>query len=287
MKLDPQFDDLSSAQTFIKHIEELINVSEPTPHAEILTRLLNQLEPLDFEVLAFPEIEKMKKQLQNLKADSAQAKEIIKQLDKLKLTLKHYLILSIEHVLKMAEENRWGLCKNHDFIYLYNDTFWANIDKDEFQKFLGEASEKMGVARFTARYYQFRDQLFKQFLATAYLPTPAPPENLVLINLRNGTFEVTPEGTKLRPFDREDFLTYQLPFDYNPDAKAPIFQRFLDEVLPDKQRQMILAEYLGFVFIKNGNNALKEEKSLILFGTGANGKSVFYEVVRALLGSDP
>ena len=43
---------------------------------------------------------------------------------------------------------------------------------------------------------------------------------------------------------------------------------------------------MGFVFIKHGSNALKEEKALILYGTGANGKSVFFEIVNALLGPD-
>jgi len=56
--------------------------------------------------------------------------------------------------------------------------------------------------------------------------------------------------------------------------------------LPDKERQKVLAEYLGFVFIKHGSNRLKEEKALILYGNGANGKSVFFEVVSALLGTE-
>jgi putative DNA primase/helicase len=77
-----------------------------------------------------------------------------------------------------------------------------------------------------------------------------------------------------------------LPFEYNPKAKAPIFEAYLNRVLPDPERQRVLAEYLGYVFIKHGSNSLKEEKSLILYGTGANGKSVFFEVVNALLGSD-
>ena len=41
---------------------------------------------------------------------------------------------------------------------------------------------------------------------------------------------------------------------------------------------------MGYVFIKHGSNALKEEKALVLYGTGANGKSVFFEIVNALLG---
>lgn len=255
-----------------------------TPHAEILKQLIDQFEPLDFEVLAFPQAEKLREQLEKEATGSEQAKEIQKQLDRLKLNIKHFLILSIENVLKLAEKNRWGLCKNHDFIYLYNGTYWAEIDKETFQKFLGEAAEQMGVAKFSARYYQFREQLFKQFLATAYLPTPESNKDTVLINLQNGTFEISPQGTKIRPFDRSDFITYQLPFEYNPQAKAPLFETYLKRVLPDQERQKVLAEYLGYVFIKHGSNALKEEKALVLYGTGANGKSVFFEIVNALLG---
>jgi putative DNA primase/helicase len=241
--------------------EQLLKNSEFTPHSEILDKLINQFEPLDFETMANPH-----------------------NTENFKLNVKHYLVLSIENTLLFSEKNRWGLCKNHDFIYLYNGTFWNEIDKETFQKFLGEASEKMGVAKFSARYYQFREQLFKQFLSTAYLPTPENNKDAVLINLQNGTFEISPQGTKLKPFDRSDFITYQLPFDYNPNAKAPLFEAYLNRVLPDIERQKVLAEYLGYVFIKHGSNTLKEEKALVLYGTGANGKSVFFEIVNSLLG---
>ncbi len=264
MKLKPVFDDLNNPATILNHIEQLKTKSEAaTPHAEILQQLIDQFEALDFEALANPH-----------------------NSENFKLNTKHFLILSVENTLQIAEKNRWGLCKNHDFIYLFNGTFWSEIDKETFQKFLGEAAEQMGVGKFSAKFYQFREQLFKQFLATAYLPTPESNKDTVLINLQNGTFEISPQGTKLKPFDRSDFITYQLPFEYNPQATAPIFEAYLNRVLPDKERQRILAEYLGFVFIKHGSNVLKEEKALILYGTGANGKSVFFEVVNALLGSN-
>lgn len=301
IKINPQFDDLQpiTAKDITDHVQ-VITKTKATPHAEILHQLIEQFEPLDFEVLAFPQAEKLRKKLaeldkamknpdgsfkDNIENEREQWKEIQKQLGKLKLNLKHFLVLSIENTLQFAEKNRWGLCKNQDFIYLYNGTFWADIDKETFQKFLGEAAEKMGVAKFSARFYQFREQLFKQFLATAYLPTPEPDKNTVLINLQNGTFEISPQGTKLRPFDRSDFITYQLPFEYNPQAKAPLFEAYLNKVLPDPERQKVLAEYLGYVFIKHGGR-LKLEAALVLYGTGANGKSVFFEIVNALLGAD-
>ena len=261
--LNPVFDDLNEPDTIINHVEKLVKKTDAPDHTEILNNLLQQFVELDFEALANPH-----------------------NVDDFKLNGKHFLVLSIENVLKVAEKNRWGICKNHDFIYLYNGTFWSEIDKETFQKFLGEAAEKMGIAKFSARYYQFREQLFKQFLAAAYLPTPPSNKDKVLINLKNGTFEISPQGTKLRPFDRSDFITYQLPFEYNPQAKAPLFEAYLNKVLPDKERQNVLAEYLGYVFIKHGSKTLKEEKALILYGPGANGKSVFFEIVTAMFGRE-
>lgn len=251
-----------TAEDMQAEVEQLYSESmEATPHAEILSELLKQFEPLDFLALANPF-----------------------NFENFKLKLKHYLVLSIENVLELTEFNRWGLCKNHDFIYLYNGTFWGEVNKETLQKFLGEAAEQMSVPKFDARHYQFRLQLYSQFLATAYLPTPESDKNKVLINLLNGTFEISTQGTALKPFDRSDFITYQLPFEFNPQATAPIFQAYLNKVLPDIERQRVLAEYLGYVFIKHGSNSLKEEKALVLYGTGANGKSVFFEIVNALLG---
>lgn len=287
MKVNPVFDDLKDPATLLNHVEQLKGESgTATPHAEILQKLIEQFEPLDFEVLAYPQAEKLREQQGKEVPGSEPAKDLAKQFDRLKLNQKHYLVLSIENVLQIADTNHWGLCKNHDFIYLYNGTFWDEIDKETFQKFLGESAEQMGIAKFSARFYQFREQLFRQFLATAYLPTPESNKDTVLINLENGTFEISPQGTKLKPFDRSDFITYQLPFKYDPQATAPQFEAYLNKVLPDLECQMVLAEYLGFVFIKHGSNTLKEEKALILYGTGANGKSVFFEVVNALLGTD-
>jgi len=298
--LNPKFEPLTIPQTFIDHRNDLLVSDEQIKHTSILTLLIEQLEPLDFHTLAYPQLGSLIKQSDELKRklinsdgsfnndetlanEREQWKAIQKEINSFKLNTRHYLILSIENLKKVAEENKWGVCKNHNFIYLFNGAYWSEIDREAFQEFLGQASEKMGIAKFLARYFQFKEQLFKQFIGTGYLTTPEPSKDAVLINLKNGTFEITPKGNKLKPFQRTDFITYQLPFEYDPNVVAPLFQSYLDQVLPDKERQMILAEYLGYVFIQPGT--LKLEKVLLLYGTGANGKSVFFEVVTALLGS--
>ena len=52
--------------------------------------------------------------------------------------------------------------------------------------------------------------------------------------------------------------------------------------MPDESKQYVLAEYIGYVFARH----LKLEKALILYGTGSNGKSVVFDVINALLGSE-
>lgn len=266
--------------------EDLAATDEPVHHEAILIRLIEQIEPVNFQAQAYPEAAKLFKELSKLDPNSPGAIMIKAQIDHdYRVSRVQILVLSIENLLAIAQRNAWDICKNHDFIYLYNGAFWNNIDPEAFKKFLGEAAEKMGIDRFSARYYTFRDQLYRQFLSAAYLPSPAPQRDVVLINLRNGTFEVTPDKTILRPFNASDFITYQLPFNYDPSAEAPLFHKYLDRVLPEKERQMVLAEFMGYVFMKHGGRTLKEEKALVLFGPGANGKSVFHEIVTALLGS--
>jgi putative DNA primase/helicase len=203
--------------------------------------------------------------------------------DKDKLQKKHYLVACIEVLLNTVNDNGFSLCRKSEFIYLFNSEYWENVSDEVFKDFLGDVALKMGVDKFDAKHHLFKDELYKQFIADAGLKEIKPTNGTTLINLKNGTFEITPKKQFLRAFKKSDFLTYQLPFAYDREATAPQFKKFLDEVLPEPELQNILAEYLGYIFVKN--SVLKLEKVLLLFGTGANGKSVLFEVLMALLGS--
>ena len=200
------------------------------------------------------------------------------------LNQKHYLVITIEKLLKTAAENEWGLCLDHETVYLYIGTHWEVVDKTDFQYFLGATALKMGVPVFDAKFHRFKNELWKQFIATANLPIPDVDEYVNLINLNNGTLELSTDGRRFREHRREDFLKYKLPFDYDEQATCPKFQAFLNEVLPDNALQNILAEYIGYVFINP--KTLKLEKVLLLYGSGANGKSVIFDIIQALLGRE-
>ena len=76
----------------------------------------------------------------------------------------------------------------------------------------------------------------------------------------------------------------KLEYDYNPEATTFMWYQFLNEVLPDKTRQMVLQMFLGAVFIDR--SLAKIESMLILLGSGSNGKSVVFETVMGVLGRD-
>ncbi|KAA9349573.1 DNA primase family protein [Larkinella humicola] len=237
------------------------------PHQQLMINLLEQVEKVDFRAFAF-----------------SSGNENTSQDEDSKLRKEHYLVTIVEELLDLAQKNKWGLCQRNTLIYLYNGAFWKAIEKEDLKAFLQKVAEKMGADKFKARYYEFADQLFKQFEVSAHLPSPVADRNTVKINLINGTFEINTISQQLRPPASTDFLTHQLSFAYNPTATAPQFQKFLDRVVPDIECQKLLAEYLGYVFISPSK--LKLEKTLLLYGSGANGKSVFFEIVTALLGQE-
>lgn len=231
----------------------------PTKPHDVLSCILEHIQPIDFQEKA--ELE-----------------------EKEKIERRQYLIVCIEEVLKVAQDNKFGLCKRNNFLMAFNGAFWEALEKDDLEFFLGKAAEIMGVNKNLARHYKFREELFKQFLSSAKLPKNQEDSNRVKINLMNGTFEINGGHQQLMTVDRRDFLTYQLPFSFDQQAKAPIFEKYLDRVLPDIELQMVVAEYIGYLFVKT--QTLKLEKVLMLFGGGANGKSVLFEIVNALLGKE-
>lgn len=250
---------------------------------EIFNELIKGVVKIDFKTLAFngtfsDNTEDSKKSAKSEKG--AQQKD----LSGFKVTKNHYIIICVEEIINLAKSKCWGLCKKNGNIYLYNGAYWTEIERERFQFFLGEVALKMGVEKFKGKIHTFKTDLYKQFMSDAFITTSPSGKDEVLINLLNGTFEIKSNSRVLREFDQKDFLTHQLPFEYNSLATAPLFKKYLDEVLPDKEKQKVLAEYMGYIFIKPSH--LKLEKVLLLYGTGANGKSVFFEIINALLGRE-
>lgn len=224
------------------------------PHKVVLSHLLQQVREINFrEYLALPEDEDVKQ--------------------------KHIVVGVIKHLLETAKEKSWSLCKAFDYTYVFNGAYWQQLEKEDLKQFLGNYATQIGCPEYDARHYEFKDKLLKQFLADAHLPQPEPDPGKILINLLNGTLVLKATGWQLQPFNASDFLTYQLSFHYDDKAVCPLFDQYLLRVLPDESSRQLLQEFSGYIFSKQNL-----EKMLLLTGSGANGKSVFFNILTALLG---
>lgn len=80
---------------------------------------------------------------------------------------------------------------------------------------------------------------------------------------------------------REDYLTMQLGATYDPEAACPRWLQFLNEVFQGN------AELIAYIQRAVGyclTGDTREQKIFLCHGPGANGKSVFLEILTALLG---
>ncbi len=192
---------------------------------------------------------------------------------------KHIKVAIIKHLIDISKQKDWKLGKDGDYIYIYNGAYWIPFIKDDIIYFLEQFAIKVGVSVIEAAEEQFLEKLYKQLQKESYFNNKRT-SNKNLINLQNGTFDIT--SLQLRDFEHKDFLTYQLPYSYKEGATNPLWQKFLNEVLPDKETQRTLQEVLGSIFIKD----IKLEYIFFLYGSGQNGKSVVMEVVSTLLGKE-
>jgi putative DNA primase/helicase len=148
-----------------------------------------------------------------------------------------------------------------------------DADDDELRKkLLKHALESEAAARIRAALE----------LARSEDGIPVLPEQLdahpMLLNVGNGVIDLT--TGELRPHDRAQLATKIGPVDYSPDATAPRWDAFLERVLPAPDLRAFMQRYIGYSL-----TALTTEQVLaILYGPGANGKSVFVETIRAVLG---
>jgi putative DNA primase/helicase len=190
--------------------------------------------------------------------------------------------LVVQSLFKILLKLGLHLCKTEqDMIYIYNGAYWMNINKDQTRFLLKETAYKLGMDVFEAYDSFFVDKMLKQFSDTAF-KNVKQDYSKVMISLKNCVVEIIDGKVRAIDFTPDMFFTYRLNYNYDPDAKCPMFQKFLDRVMPDKEDQKTAQEYIGFVFTKN--SYLKLEKVLLLFGTGHNGKSVFHELIFSIIG---
>ncbi len=90
-----------------------------------------------------------------------------------------------------------------------------------------------------------------------------------LLNASNGTVNL--KTGELLEHDRDDLITKLAQVEYDPAAKAPIWEVFLEQILPDSSVREFVRRLAGYSL----TGSTREHVLPILYGSGANGKSTF------------
>ena len=102
-----------------------------------------------------------------------------------------------------------------------------------------------------------------------------------VINFINGALEIEPEIT-FREHRESDYCTYCLDYPYDKSAHSREWETFLATVTDhDDKKMCLLQELSGYVLFPDN----RLQKCAVLIGSGANGKSVFLNVLTRVFGS--
>jgi putative DNA primase/helicase len=100
-----------------------------------------------------------------------------------------------------------------------------------------------------------------------------------LLNVRNGTIDL--RTGDLRPHQPADLITKLAPVDYDADAPCPQWEKFEREVFAGNGA---MVDYVRRIFGQATTGDVSVQELYIFHGDGANGKSVYLDTVRGILG---
>jgi putative DNA primase/helicase len=106
------------------------------------------------------------------------------------------------------------------------------------------------------------------------------------INVRNGTLVIHrerkgPDQIEFRPHDPTDFITKMMDVDYDPDARSPAYDKFLEKVQPNPAVRRLLHQWGGYSL----TGSMSEQRFVFFWGKGRNGKTTWLEASASFFGS--
>lgn len=100
-----------------------------------------------------------------------------------------------------------------------------------------------------------------------------------VLTFQNGTLEI--ETGTFRDHNPSDYCSIIMDYDYDPGARCPVWENFIEDVTDEEPRRAEILQFLaGYVLM----NDCRFQKIFLLIGSGGNGKSVYLEIIQKLFG---
>jgi putative DNA primase/helicase len=170
--------------------------------------------------------------------------------------------------------------------YEWDKGFWRPLESDEV--LLSRVIQRSGMkhSRCQSTAQSLRGLVSQERLAApAWISTRTPAPQVVVFN--NGILDVEkwitdPQHPQVfRDLTPDLFTHTQCPYDYEPEATCPTFDRFLESAFPGEPEAVReTLKMMGYLLTPD----TKHQKMFILGGVPGSGKSTFANLIRKLVG---
>lgn len=159
--------------------------------------------------------------------------------------------------------------------------FWVYADGVWRPDETGIEIRRRTVRLLGERYRPTHSRTVREVLSTLCERFEVAPATAV-INYGNGMLRWAGDPDPLLVDHHPEFMsTVRIPIDWDPAATCPLFDEFLAGAVPEDDLERAW-QVLGYLLM-SGNPL---QRMFMLTGTGGNGKGVYLNVIRALLGND-
>lgn len=173
-------------------------------------------------------------------------------------------------------QNRALIVECNKSYYIWDSAcFWREISEKNIKKL---ARVVVHEAKRNVWYSAQGDEIM-EVLSLHVAQVPEMDRRRDAINLTNCMLDPLNRATLEHSSDH--LSTVQLGFAYAPDARCPVFDQFISEVmLGDQELIQLVQEIMGYLLTSD----VRMQKAFFFYGEGSNGKSVLAEVIRHLCG---
>lgn len=174
-------------------------------------------------------------------------------------------------VKEIVSERRLKYFESLGF-YEYSLGAWRSRGDHEIKRYI---SDSLGQYRTGTRTNSIFSLLKAEAVSTELFDTKP------IFNFRNCVLDL--ETGQTHPHSETFMSSIQVPYSYDPDAYSTRWLRFVEEVTEgDERKANLLQEIAGYVLFSD--NSL--QKCFFLVGDGANGKSVFLDILTDVFGAE-
>lgn len=170
------------------------------------------------------------------------------------------------------------ILKAHKLLYVPNVGFYEYVPQGKWtllndEVIHGYISDALGGFRAGGKLEPIKKLMRPEVLSSQEF------DRAPVVNFINGTLDL--ETGNFREHSEDDYCSIQLPYPYMPEATAPRWTKFIEEITAhDAKRQENLQFIAGYTLFSD----CRHEKIFVFTGEGSNGKSIFTKIITQLFG---